>query len=243
VGELSPRRPPPSLQPPHRWRGCPPLDSPRPTADAPSAARPRPAVRGDIQCTTNLYALGLLRTIRHLRNIERFFDEAAAGTLPAVSVVDPDFQTCSEENPQDIHAGEGFAAAVINAVMRGRGWAHTLLIWLYDEHGGYYDHVPPPLAVEPDDVLPHSLAERPASLQWLWRHSTPGSRTRPPAAPRTVAALSEVPPLDANTEAPHGRYDRYGFRVPAVIVSPFAKPGFVSSMVYDHTSALKPIEE
>jgi phospholipase C len=40
-----------------------------------------------------------------------------------------------------------------------------------------------------------------------------------------------------------GRYDRYGFRVPAVVVSPYAKPDCVSSTVFDHTSALKLIEE
>jgi phospholipase C len=170
-------------------------------------------VRGEIQCTANLYALGLLRTIRHLRGIEQFFDEVASGTLPPVSIVDPDFQTCSEENPQDIHAGEGFAAAVINAVMRGQSWPHTLLIWLYDEHGGYYDHVPPPAAVEPDDTLPLSLAERSAPLQWLWRHSTPRERSRQPiaggASARSDAAPSEVPAPDR--DAPHGRFDRTAF--------------------------------
>ena len=40
-----------------------------------------------------------------------------------------------------------------------------------------------------------------------------------------------------------GRYDRYGFRVPAVLVSPYARADYVSSTVYDHTSALKLIEE
>ena len=50
-----------------------------------------------------------------------------------------------EENPQDIsRGGESFAAEVINRVMHGKGWPHTLLIWTYDEHGGYYDHVVPP---------------------------------------------------------------------------------------------------
>ncbi len=39
-----------------------------------------------------------------------------------------------------------------------------------------------------------------------------------------------------------GRYDRYWFRVPAVVVSPFAKKGYVSSATYDHTSVLKLIE-
>jgi phospholipase C len=33
-------------------------------------------------------------------------------------------------------------------------WPRTLLIYTYDEHGGYYDHVPPPAAVPPDDTPP-----------------------------------------------------------------------------------------
>ena len=66
--------------------------------------------------------------------------------------MDPDFGAYSEENPQDIALGESFACAVVNAVMNGPGWESTLLLWIYDEHGGYYDHVPPPVAVAPDDV-------------------------------------------------------------------------------------------
>ncbi|MGH3548303.1 MAG: alkaline phosphatase family protein [Pseudonocardiaceae bacterium] len=181
-------------------------------------------IRGEIQSTANLYPLGLARTVGHLRHIGRFFHHAAAGTLPSVSIVDPDFEVCSEENPQDISLGEGFAAAVINAVMHGRGWPHTLLIWFYDEHGGYYDHVAPPPAVEPDGVLPHSLRDRTAPLRWLLKHSGlwPGLRA-----------------LDSR----EGHYDRYGFRVPAVVVSPYAKRDYVSSTLFDHTSALKLIEE
>jgi phospholipase C len=181
-------------------------------------------VRGAIQCTANLYPLGVTRTIAHLRPIQRFFHHAAAGTLPAVSVVDPDFQHGSEENPQDIQIGEGFAAAVINAVMRGKGWPHTLLIWLYDEHGGYYDHVPPPPAVEPDDVLPHSLLGARGPLRWLLKHT-------------------RMWPSLVRSDAAQGRYDRYGFRVPAVVVSPYSRRDHVSSTVFDHTSALRLIEE
>ena len=181
-------------------------------------------IRGEIQCTANLYPLGLLRTIGHVRHIDRFFEDAAAGTLPSVSVVDPDFESCSEENPQDIQIGEGFAASVIDAVMHGKGWPHTLLIWFYDEHGGYYDHVPPPAAVEPDDVLPESVLEASGPWRWLLKHTHLWSTAR-------------------KLDTAAGRYDRYGFRVPAVVVSPYAKPDYVSSTVFDHTSALKLIEE
>ena len=102
------------------------------------------AVRGNKSFTADLYPLGLARCVRHLRTTQQFFADAAAGTLPSVSIVDPDFGAYSEENPQDIKFGESFAAAVIDAVMNGPGWSSTLLLWIYDEHGGYYDHVPPP---------------------------------------------------------------------------------------------------
>jgi phospholipase C len=63
--------------------------------------------------------------------------------------------TCqSEENPEDIQLGEQFVAAVVDAAMQGPAWHTTLLVWLYDEHGGYYDHVPPPAAIAPDDIPP-----------------------------------------------------------------------------------------
>jgi phospholipase C len=83
-----------------------------------------------------------------------FFADAAAGTLPGYCLVEPDYGNQSEENPQNIAEGEAFAARVINAVMAGPAWDRTLLVWTYDEHGGYYDHVPPPAAVPPDSIPP-----------------------------------------------------------------------------------------
>ena len=38
--------------------------------------------------------------------------------------------------------------------MSSPNWPTTMLIWTYDEHGGYYDHVPPPAAIPPDDIPP-----------------------------------------------------------------------------------------
>jgi len=138
----------------------------------------------------------------HTAPIADFFTDAAAGTLPSFSLVEPDYGMQSEEDPQDVQFGDQFLGRVVDAVMSGPGWSSTMLIWNYDEHGGYYDHVPPPAAVAPDDVDP--------------------------------ALLRDDPP---------GGFDRYGFRVPAGVVSPYAKAGFVSHTVYDHTSVLKTIEE
>ena len=66
----------------------------------------------DIQFTADIYPLGIARYMLHVRSTDEFFSDAAAGTLPAFSIVDPDFSAYSEENPQDIHKGESFAAAV-----------------------------------------------------------------------------------------------------------------------------------
>ena len=59
-----------------------------------------------LQFSGDAYPLGLLRYLAHLRSVDRFCADAARGTLPAVSIVDPDFRANSEENPQDIRAGQ-----------------------------------------------------------------------------------------------------------------------------------------
>jgi phospholipase C len=61
----------------------------------------------------------------------------------------------SEENPTDIAIGEQFVSKVMNAVFASPQWKSTLMIWTYDEHGGYYDHVVPAAAVEPDGIAPN----------------------------------------------------------------------------------------
>ena len=58
------------------------------------------------------------------------------------------------EESGDISIGEAYAATIINAVLQGPAWDKTALIWTYDEHGGWYDHVPPAPAVRPDNVPP-----------------------------------------------------------------------------------------
>ena len=183
-------------------------------------------VEKDLKFTADIFPLGIGRYMQHIRSMDQFFADAANGALPAFSIVDPDFDAYSEENPQDIQKGESYAAEVIKRVMHGKGWPHTLLIWVYDENGGYYDHVPPPAAIPPDDVEGRSVIG----------NATPLEKLLQPVFPRLTRIKRH------QTEGPH-RYDRYGFRVPAVIVSPYARPGYVCSEVLDHTSVLKLVEE
>jgi phospholipase C len=128
-----------------------------------------------------------------------------AGTLPSYVLVEPDYQWGSEENPQDIQTGETFVAAVVEALMSvPHTWQRSLLIFTYDEHGGYYDHVAPPTALAPGDGLD-------------------------PVLPAGVSDYGD-------------KYTQLGFRVPAVVVSPWARRNFVSHTVFDHTSILATLE-
>ncbi len=179
----------------------------------------------DLVFTADLYPMGIARHVLHVRGMDAFCEDAANGTLPAFSIVDPSFEEYSEENPQDIRRGESFAADVISRVMHGKGWRDTLLIWTYDEHGGYYDHVPPPAAVPPDDIDGRSMARRGPVLTLAHRLLFPQNAK------------------DAENDSGQMRYDQYGVRVPAVIVSPYARPDCVLSDVFDHTSVLKLVEE
>jgi phospholipase C len=155
------------------------------------------------QSSTELYPQLFIRNAgRKVVKVKHFFEDAASGKLPGFSIVEPDFGTKSEENPQNVAAGEQFAAKVINAVMSGPAWAQTLLIWTYDEHGGYYDHVRPPRAIAPDNIAP------------------------------------KVPKGQSRYEG----FTRLGFRVPFAIVSPWARPNYVSHQVFDHSSICALVE-
>jgi phospholipase C len=142
--------------------------------------------------------------ISKLAQIDEFFTDAKAGKLPAFSFIDPDYTTTSQENPQDIQVGEAFIAKIVTALMTAPTWKNTVLFLNYDEHGGYYDHVPPPAAIAPDSIAPIQEPTQPTLLP--------------------------------------GGYDQYGIRVPLYVVSPWAKQGYVSSVVQDHTSVTAFIE-
>jgi phospholipase C len=78
-----------------------------------------------------------------------FLADAAAGTLPAVSFVDPRFLNeesgmSNDDHPlADIRAGQSFLNQVYDAVRNGPGWEKTVLVINYDEWGGFFDHVQP----------------------------------------------------------------------------------------------------
>jgi phospholipase C len=131
----------------------------------------------------------------------QFLVDAAAGTLPNVAYIDPRFEdegsgTSGDDHPHaDIRDGEVFLNQIYNALTSSPNWSKTVLIINFDEWGGFYDHVPPPLA-----------------------------------------------PIPTASSAAGDKDGRLGFRVPCVVISPYARRNFIAHGLYDHTSILKMIE-
>lgn len=84
-----------------------------------------------------------------------FLEDASKGRLPSYSFIEPRFyqeaQFPSDQHPpHDVRHGEQLMAEVYNALRKSPQWKDTLLVITYDEHGGCYDHQPPPPAVPPE---------------------------------------------------------------------------------------------
>jgi phospholipase C len=94
---------------------------------------------------------------------DQFLADCKAGRLPEYSFVEPNYsdhdgdngeELASDQHPDhNVQAGEIFIASVYNAIKQNPAlWASTALLIVYDEHGGIYDHVPPP-ACMPDGFV------------------------------------------------------------------------------------------
>jgi phospholipase C len=86
-----------------------------------------------------------------------FLSDVAEGTLPAYSFIEPryfngiDGKANDQHPPHDVRDGERLIATVYEALRNNISlFEETLLVVLYDEHGGYFDHVPPPPSINPD---------------------------------------------------------------------------------------------
>ena len=121
---------------------------------------------------------------------EKFFDDAAQGTLPNVSWLNSGFlidgDAKSGHPPASLCGGENYAVSVLNAVMNSPQWGMTALFLVWDDWGGFYDHLDPPVVEQ-------------------WKDGTPS---------------------------------RYGHRVPGIVISPYARSGYVSHTLHSHVSLL-----
>lgn len=100
--------------------------------------------------------------------LAQFISDAAAGTLPNVSFVDPSFLgeaagTSNDDHPlADLRAGDAFLSQIFHALASGPAWSNTVLVINYDEWGGFFEHVRPPrvTAGVPVGTDPHLGVDR-----------------------------------------------------------------------------------
>jgi phospholipase C len=124
------------------------------------------------------HQLGNIRSVRH------FFWAAKHGTLPSVSWVIPNDKV-SEHPPALVSRGQAWVTGLVNAIMRGPNWKSTAIFLTWDDWGGFYDHVVPPV-------------------------------------------------VDRNG---------YGLRVPGLVISPYARRGYVDHQILSFDAYAKFIED
>jgi phospholipase C len=131
------------------------------------------------------YADGTSGRAAHLKDEGDFYTDVIDGKLPAVTWIKPLGPNNEHPGYATLINGQQHVADLVAAIQNSPYWQDTAIIITYDEHGGRWDHVPPPVV------------------------------------------------------------DRWGpgSRVPTIVISPFAKKGFVDHTQYDTTSILKLIEE
>ena len=122
--------------------------------------------------------------VSNIQSLTNFFSAAADGTLPAVSWITPNGKV-SEHPTGLVSAGQTYVTGLINAIMRGPDWDSTAIFLSWDDWGGFYDHVIPPV----------------------------------------VDAFG------------------YGLRVPGIVISPYAKHGFIDHQILSHDAYTKFIED
>lgn len=126
----------------------------------------------------------------------------------------------SQHAPWDVRYGEHWIADVYEALRASPLWERTLLVITYDEHGGFFDHVTPPsTGIDPPDQ---------------YRSPTDYDRVKYPYTFRSDGS--------PNPEYVFG-FDRLGFRVPAVLVSPWLAKGHIESRHLQHTSVLATVRK
>ncbi|HEV3311378.1 MAG TPA: alkaline phosphatase family protein, partial [Chloroflexota bacterium] len=133
--------------------------------------------------------------IRHIRygqqwqtnvlNNKNFIPDVQAGKLAAITWLTPTWNG-SDHPPESMCAGENWTVANVNAIMSSPLWSSTVIVLLWDDFGGFYDHVSPPQGTNPYYL---------------------------------------------------------GMRVPAIVISPYSRAGYIDHTEYDFGSIMRFVEE
>src|SRR5215472_9040586 len=83
------------------------------------------------------------KQLGNIQTLDRFYADAKAGKLPAVSWVVPNGQN-SEHPPALVSTGQAYVTGLVNSIMQSADWTSTAIFLSWDDWGGFYDHVVPP---------------------------------------------------------------------------------------------------
>jgi phospholipase C len=159
----------------------------------------------------------------HTRALDGLRADVLAGTLPQVSYIVAPAKDSEHPGPSSPAQGADYTARVLDAVTANpETWSRTVLLVMYDENDGFFDHVPPP--------APPSLKDGVV---------LGGSTVDTAGEYHTVRAPSEH---TAERDDLMGRPYGLGPRVPMLVVSPWSRGGWVDSEVFDHTSVIRFLE-
>jgi phospholipase C len=93
-------------------------------------------------------------------SLDQFERDVDSGNLPQFSWIEPDYSSNlahanSQHPPENVLRGDNLIARIYNKLSTSKLWDETLLVILHDEHGGFYDHVPPAPTQSADDSPSH----------------------------------------------------------------------------------------
>jgi len=199
----------------------------------------------------------------NIRPIEELARDVAAGNLPSLTVVEPAMHHHPQDDDHpdaDMYRGQIFLRGVYQALRSNPDvWRKTLLLITYDEHGGLYDHVIPPIADVLNAGRPELVVDGPGTSGGMsdgggtgGGGGAGGARGGTVGGHGHLGGLHHIPfdrlsvllgepglptatPTDKTIEIP------YGVRVPTFVVSPWATPGKGPGVTLDHCSILKTV--
>lgn len=94
---------------------------------------------------------GLRPRTEQFGRIEQFVDDARSGRLPPVCHIEPIYVGPfgnDDHPPRDFMRGQAFLSTILHALAEGPQWQRSIVLITYDEHGGFHDHVPPPMVAD-----------------------------------------------------------------------------------------------
>lgn len=163
---------------------------------------------------TSVAKIGDTDQANHQYSLSDFWAAAKAHNMPAVSFIKaPDYQQ-GHPKYSDPLAEQTFLVETINKIQRLPQWNNTAIILTWDDSGGWYDHVMPPIVSKSDDPKNDALY-----------------------GPTILCNPHPVVKITQNDKC------GYGPRIPVLIISPYAKKNFVDHTSTDFTSIIKLIED